>query len=81
MIGKVILKIKQLFCRHTFTEIDCCDCYVDDQQFIIKVVQCDKCKKVISLDSRRDDYESTLKKMNIDDTTKVDKVTIVIRKV
>lgn len=78
MIGKVILKIKQLFCKHIFTEIDCCDCYVDDQQFIIKVVQCDKCKKVVSLDSRRADYESTLKKMNIDDT---DKVTIVIRKV
>lgn len=81
MISNLILKIKQLFCKHTFTEIDYCDCYVDDQSFVIRTFQCDKCKKVVSLDSRRDYYESTLKKMNIDATTKVDKVTIVIRKV
>ena len=81
MIGKVILKIKQLFCKHIFTEIDYCDCYVDDQHFIIKTFQCDKCKKVVSLDNRRVDYDSTLKKMNIDNTSKVDKITIVMRKV
>lgn len=80
MIGKIILKIKQLFCKHIFTEIDYCDCYVDEQSFVIKTFQCDKCKKVISLDSRRDDYEEKVKQMNVNNT-EAEKIIFVIRKV
>ena len=47
MISKIKLKIQQLFCKHTFTKIDECECTTEvDVVFPVYIYQCKKCKKV-----------------------------------